>query len=84
MHHVRIPFDGHQLFDSNCAVLGDAPEIVAAEVHKHDVLRPLFLVIAQPLGVGFVFGVTRAAGQRSGNRTIFNLLLTDANEHFGR
>src|SRR5512133_226782 len=44
VHNVRIFFDGEEVGDSHCAVFTDAAEIVAAQVHEHDVLGALLWV----------------------------------------
>mmetsp|Transcript_17926 Transcript_17926/g.69446 ORF Transcript_17926/g.69446 Transcript_17926/m.69446 type:complete len:668 (+) Transcript_17926:812-2815(+) len=45
VHDVRVPLDDHQAVDRHRRGLADAVDVVPAEVHQHDVLRPL-------LGIG--------------------------------
>ena len=52
MHHVGVGLDPHQLLDLDAAVLADAAEVVAAEVHQHHVLGALLLVLEQLLAPG--------------------------------
>ena len=49
MHHVRIALDEFQPLYADRAVFRDAAEIIAAEVHQHDVFGAL-------LGIGGEFG----------------------------
>ena len=48
--HLRVVLDRHQLVHLHAAQLGHAPQVVAREVHQHQVLGPL-LVRQQQLGV---------------------------------
>ena len=50
MHHVRVALDGHVLGHANAADLRDPADVVAAEIHEHDVLGPLLLIATQLLG----------------------------------
>jgi hypothetical protein len=58
MHHVRVALHHHEFRHLDGADLGDAADVVAAEVHQHHVLRPLLRVAlhlgGQPLVVRLV------------------------------
>ena len=84
MHDVRVTFDEHEIFDTNGSVLGDSPQIIAAKIDEHDVFRSLFLIVAELFCIFFVFCFRSAARQRPRNRTVLELAVTHANQHFGR
>ena len=44
MHHVRVALDEHQPLHLHRAVLADAAQIVAAQVHEHDVFGALLRI----------------------------------------
>jgi hypothetical protein len=52
VHHVAVALDGHHVAELDRARLGHPADVVAAQVHQHDVLGPL-------LGVGQQFGLQR-------------------------
>ena len=51
VHHVRVTLEPHVLRHSDGAVLADTPEVVAAEIDEHDVLRAILLGGEELLGV---------------------------------
>ncbi len=59
MHHVAVALDLHEVDHLDAARLADPAEVVAAEVHQHQVLGPL-------LGVGEQFGGQRRVLVRGG------------------
>ena len=59
---VAVVLDLHQLGDLHAAEAADAAEVVAAEVHEHEVLGPLLLVGEQLAGDGVVASRRPAAG----------------------
>ena len=68
MHDVRVALDLHQIGELHAVVLGDPADVIAAQVHEHDVLSP-FLGIGQQLGrQGTVLGLVPAPppGARQG------------------
>ena len=48
VHHVAVALDRHVIPDLHAAGFRHAAQVVAAEVHQHDVFR-LFLFIGQQL-----------------------------------
>mmetsp|Transcript_13345 Transcript_13345/g.56403 ORF Transcript_13345/g.56403 Transcript_13345/m.56403 type:complete len:538 (-) Transcript_13345:220-1833(-) len=44
VHDVRVPLNLHQLFHLDGSSLADPPDVVAAQVHQHDVLGLLLLI----------------------------------------
>ena len=68
MHDVRVALDVKDLRHLDGAGLGDAADVVAAEVEQHDVLGELLLVVAQLLGEPLVLEGVRAARPRAGDR----------------
>ena len=45
VHDVRVAFHDHELLDLHGALRGDASDVVASEVDKHDVLRAFLLAV---------------------------------------
>ena len=66
VHHVAEPLDGEALGDAHAAELGDAADVVAAEVEQHQVLGAL-LRVGEQLGLErcvLLVAWRRAAGCR--------------------
>ena len=42
MHDVAIPLNAHHVFDLDAAKIADTAQIVACQIHQHDMLCPLF------------------------------------------
>ena len=47
MHDVAVALEGHELVDLLGAVVDDPPDVVAGQVHQHDMLGPLLRVLHQ-------------------------------------
>src|SRR5215472_17140599 len=81
---MGVALDGEELFDFYRAVFADAAEIVAAEVHKHDVLGAFFFTgehfALEPLVFSFVF----PAAARTGDGTVKDVASLDFDKHFRR
>ena len=69
VHDVRVALDLHQPRHADRARLGDAADVVAAEVDQHDVLGALLLVGEQARGQRFVLLGRVAARHRAGDRS---------------
>ena len=82
MHHMRIAFDEHQIFDAHRSVFADPAQIVAPEIHQHDVFGALFLVGCQFLRKALVFGVVRAARPSSRDRPVRRLRVPESSPAF--
>lgn len=70
VHDVRVALDEHKVFGLYAAELGDATDIVAAEVDEHDVLGYFFGVVAEVFFERSVGGFIRAAGAGAGDGTV--------------
>ena len=68
MHDVGVALDRHQLGHVDRAVSADAAQVVARQVHQHDVLGPLFGIGQQLPLQRDVDGRVRAARARAGDR----------------
>ena len=68
MHHLAVIFEEERIRDLHRAHLGDAADIVAAEIEQHQVLGALLLVGEQAFRVGAVLGGGRAARAGAGDR----------------
>ena len=81
---MRVALERHELRHAHAADLGDAPDVVAAEVHEHDVLGALLLVAPQLLGQPLIFVRRRPAPPRAGDRMRLDVPALDAHEHLRR
>ena len=68
VHDVRIALECHELRDPHRTIFADAAEIVAPEVHQHDVLGSFFLVAFELFCHAKVFVFVRPAGSRARDR----------------
>ena len=55
MHDMAVALDHHQILDFDGPVVANAPEVVAAEIDKHDMFRALLLVSEKLLAEGMIF-----------------------------
>src|SRR5215472_4912979 len=81
---MRVALDGEELFDFYRAVFADAAEIVAAEVHKHDVLGAFFFTGEHFALEALIFGFVLATATRTGDGTVRDVASLDFNKHFRR
>src|SRR4051794_30740516 len=65
---VAVALDLHVLGDRHGPGPRDSPEIVAAEVDEHDVLRPLLRVSLELLREDLVLALVRTTWPRPGDR----------------
>ena len=56
MHDVAVTLDIHHLSYAHRAEIGDAANIIARKIDKHDVLGPLFWIGEEFGGIAFVLG----------------------------
>jgi glycine hydroxymethyltransferase len=68
VHDVRVALDDHLLGDADAADLGDASDVVAAEIDQHVVLGALLGIGDQLGGERLVLVGRRAARPRAGDR----------------
>ena len=61
---MRVALERHELRHAHGAVVADAAEVVAAEVHEHDVLGALLLVALQLLAQPQVVLLVAARARR--------------------
>ena len=61
MHDVAVALDDHHVGELDAAELGDAADVVAAQIDEHHVLGPLLGIGQQLLGQPAVLLVGRAA-----------------------
>ena len=84
MHHVRIALDEFEALDAHRAVLRDAPQVVAAQVHQHDVLGALLGIGGQLGGQRLVFFLVAAARARAGDGPVKRLAILHLHQHLRR
>ena len=82
MHHVRVALDGELLRHLDRADLGDAADIVAAEVEQHQMLGQLLGVGQQLLGERLVLDIVGAALARTGQRPDGHLAVAQTDQDF--
>src|SRR5262249_26011065 len=83
VHDVRVPLDLHHVGNLDAVVLGDPADVVASQVHEHDVLGTLLGIGQQLRGQGLVFGVVNAPPPRAGEGTDGDNAVLDAHEDLG-
>src|SRR6185437_15230879 len=82
---VGVLLDAHQRGDGDGTDGGNAADVVAAEIHEHDMLSALFLVGEELAGEFGVEGFGGAAGAGASDGPVEDLiLLVDLDEEFGR
>ncbi len=81
---MRIPLNAHQVFYLHRAIVRNASEIVAAEIHQHHVFCDLFFIRSQIFTQHPIFCLSRAAFSCTRNRTIVESLAVTTHEHFRR
>ena len=67
MNDVRIGFIDHQLVDIDAAVIANTSQVVALQVHQHDMLGALFGVEVEFLPEVVVLAKVGATAARAGN-----------------
>ena len=83
VHDVGVVLDLHQLVDADRTRRRDAAQVVAAQVHEHDVLGALLLVGEQVGAQPAVLGGRRTARTRAGERAREHGVAFDAHERLG-
>ena len=69
VHHVAVAFDRHHVGQLRpMPILGDAADVVAAQIDQHHVLGPFLGIGQQFFGQAAVFFVGCAAAARAGQR----------------
>ena len=84
MHHVAVALEEEAVGHLDGADLGDAADIVAAEVEQHQVLGALLGVGEQLLAEVLVLGRGRAARAGAGDRADGDLAVAHAHQDLGR
>lgn len=67
MHHMGKTFNLHQAFQLHGTGLGDTAQVVAPQIHQHDMFRTFLRIFQKIGGQGGVFLIIPAAPARSGN-----------------
>ena len=84
MHDVRIPLDLHHVRELDRAVIGDPADIVASQVHQHDVLGPLLGIGEQLVGQLAILGLGASPPTGPRQRTDRHEPLLDPHQDLGR
>ena len=81
---MRIALNVHQFFDAHGAVFAHAADVVAPQVHEHDVLGAFFGILHKG-GFDFaIFFFVVAARLCAGDRTVINIAPLHLHQHFRR
>ena len=84
VHHVAIALDGHEVGDLHAAVFGDATDIVAGEIHEHEVLGALLGIGHEVGGIRIIFLRSGSTAACAGDRTDFNKVAGETDVDFRR
>ena len=84
VHHVRVALDLHDVGELDGAVVGDPADVVAAQVHEHDVLGALLGIGQQLLGQGTVLGLVRPRGRVPASGRIVTMPVLDPHQDLRR
>ncbi len=84
MHDVAVALDDHHVGELDGAVLRDAADVVAAEVHEHHVFGALLGIGEQLFGEQAIFLVGLAAAARASQRANRDAAVDDANHDLRR
>ncbi len=84
VHHVAVTLDDHQVLHLHAAEIAHAPDVVAREVHEHDVFGAFLRVGEQFLFQRGVFLRRLAAAARAGDGANLNLVVLAAHVNFRR
>ena len=82
MHHLAVALDEKLIGDFDRADLGDAADVVAAEIEQHQMLGALLRIGQQFFLQRLVLMRRRAAPPRAGNRADGNGAAADLDQHF--
>ncbi len=84
MHDVTVAFDGHDVGELDGAELGDAADVVTAQIDEHDVFSPFLWVGEEFLGQAGVFFLVCAAAACAGQGADGDLAIDHADHDLGR
>ena len=84
MHDVRVALDFHHVGELHAAEFGDAADVVAAQVHEHDVLGAFLGVGQQLLGQRRSSASSLAPRPRPGQRADRHHAVLDPHQDLGR
>src|SRR4029077_3460827 len=73
VHDMRIALDKFEALDLHGAVFADAAEVIAAEVHQHDVFGKLLGIGGEVGGQTLVLGFVSAAPARAGDGPVVRI-----------
>ena len=84
VHHVGIALDVHEVLDVDAAGHGRAAQVVAAQVHQHEVFGALLRLGEEFIGVGTVLGRRGTAAARTGDGANGATPLLQTHQRLGR
>ena len=82
--HVGILFNRHELINVDRPIVADSSEIIASEVHQHDVFRPFFLINPEGINQGMIFKRRATARSRAGNGAHVHVVAGEPDQSFRR
>ncbi len=84
MHHVAVPLNGAEVGDFHRAELSDAANIVACEIHEHEVFGGLLGIGEERCGVCVIFCDGSSSAFCTGDWADLNEAIGQSNVDFGR
>src|SRR5205814_10499069 len=81
---MAVTLDSHQLSDTHRAEIGDAANVIAGKIDKHDVFRALLWIGEEFGGVALILRNRRAARTGSCDRANLDHVAHEADVHFRR
>ena len=84
VHHVAVALDHHQVTDGHAAILADTTNVVAGQVHEHDVLGALLGISQKLLLQGQVFRLISPATTGASDGSDFHGPIFTAHMQFRR
>ena len=84
VHHVAVALNDHQIGHLHAAVLAHTTDVVAGQIHEHDVFGAFFRISEQILFVRHIFFRRFAAWSRAGNGADLHLPFLAAHMDFRR
>ncbi len=84
VHDMRVALDDHQVTDTDAAVGAHASDVVASQVHQHDVLGALLGIGEQIVGAALVLFFVLRARPGTGDGPVIHLPLLDPHQELRR
>ena len=84
MHDVAVTLDSHHFSDTHRAEIGDATNVIARKIDKHDVFGALLWIGKELGGIAFVFRDGSPTAARPRDRSNLDRVIHKADVHLRR